>query len=464
LANTGGCNWDGREDMAYIPAILDGINWWTLTPFASGDTSVLSNRGTLASNTWVSGGLTADGQTLIAYSSRGGTNFTVNTLAAFGAGTHEWQTINTATGAQISSGTGVTNASGQNRSCGAAADCVFIATNVPPVSSRGPSGQWPPGFHAYANTAPGVVVAANTSAVQSAMTSGTCTDANGCTIEFTGTSISGTTFSSRGGSGPIVVRPPIGQRAEKTLGNVVIRVDGLLFAGFQATGEIKVQITNNNILGLGSGGAWLDSGAGTNLRPFVECYGDGSKGIFYEIVARHYGSSEDRGGTRGNGGGTCSFTLVGSYLAGDNGPLAGHPDTLQDYQNGSTCPEFIIRDSILWSSTDKVLQTEYEPGSTVMEVDNCILIGPAESDSRWFFPGELPTFNPANVTVNAIATITNSTLIGGQFNGSYVSVGDSELWNIGGSYTNLGGNDTSPPTPATPPLPTDAYLDTIWSP
>ena len=352
--------------------------------------------------------------------------------------------------------------------CGSGQACasgVCVDNSPPPPAptppadphGRGPTGQWPAGFPAYAGTAE-IVTNGTSAGLTAAISNAACSD--GCVIEHAG-AVSGTFSSRASGSGGIVVRPPIGQRGNYTLGGATIRVDGLLFAGYAGgTGQLLVQ--GNGLNGKGSGFAWMDMGSTNGGRLVVYCNAsnENSYGFFYEILVRHYGSQEDRGGVRGSGGGDCKYEMVGSHIAGDNGPLTGHPDTLQDYNPSPGTSTTTIRDSILWSSTDKVIQGEW-PGGNPFIIDNSMLIGPSDSRSLW--TEESLNLNSANVCVNAIATITNSTTLG-KFNGPYVGIGDSVIYGTSSGFINLGGNTTTGTRPTPPPYPTDAQLDAIWSP
>jgi hypothetical protein len=350
-------------------------------------------------------------------------------------------------------------ASGQT--CASGGVCVNVSTPPPPppgdARGRGPTGQWPAGFPAYTGAAE-IITNGTSAGLSAAISNAACSD--GCVIEHAGAP-SGTFSARASGTGGIVVRPPIGQRGDYTLGSTTIRVDGLLFAGYAGgTGQLLVQ--GNGLSGKGSGFAWLDMGSTDGGRLVVYCNAssENSYGFFYEIVIRHYGSQSDRGGVRGYNGGDCKFEMVGSQITGDNGPITGHPDTIQDYNPSPGTSTIGIRDSILGSSTDKVIQGEW-PGGNPFTIDNSMLIGPNDSEALW--TGESLSFNDANVCVNAIATITNSTTLG-KFNGPYVSIGASEIWGTSSGYTDLGGNTRPSTKPQPPAYPTATQLDAIWSP
>ena len=82
---------------------------------------------------------------------------------------------------------------------------------------RGPTGQWPPGFPAYAS-APDIVTNGTSAGLDAALNDPTCAD--GCLIEHPGNITTlGSAMNSRvgGSNDEIVIRPPIGQRSDYTV-------------------------------------------------------------------------------------------------------------------------------------------------------------------------------------------------------------------------------------------------------
>ena len=99
----------------------------------------------------------------------------------------------------------------------------------PNPAARGPIGQWPDGFPAYA-TAANIVTDGTNGGLGATLHSGTCT--NGCVVEHPG-DISAHTITRSGTSGEILVRPPIGQRANYNLiAEVDIKANDIVVAGF----------------------------------------------------------------------------------------------------------------------------------------------------------------------------------------------------------------------------------------
>jgi hypothetical protein len=269
------------------------------------------------------------------------------------------------------------------------------------------------------------------------------------------------TFSSRAsGSGGIVVRPPIGERGDYTLGSTTIRVDALLFAGYAGgTGQLLVEDNGSN--GKGSGFAWTDfSNPGGRLVVYCN-RGARSKGLFYELVYRQYMSipSDDRGGTRGEAG-ICNMEVVGSVIAGDPSPApSAHADSFQNYNPGGET-NISIRDSVVWSSWDKCFQNE--TGDDPIMIDNVFMMDPSNSQALWAGPpigGSLGGY----FHTTADAVITNSTVLGSAHS-DRTAIGDSELHRANSNHTDLGGNTTLASRPTPPATPTPAQLDSIWAP
>jgi len=322
-------------------------------------------------------------------------------------------------------------------------------------TGRGPTGQWPAGFPAY-STAAELVTDGSSSGLKSAINNGACSD--GCVIQHAG-AVSGT-FSSRAGRGAIVVRPPIGQRADYTIDNTTIEVDGLVFAGY-AGGSGDMHVQNNGFGGTGSGYAWIDNDSnGGDLRVLCNNNSNDSYGFFYEVVTRRYAVTQDRSAINGYQGGDCRMDMVGVMLAGDPDPPPSHSDTLQFY-NPPPGSEFVrIRDSVLWSSYDKVIQGADENDNDIL-IDNVFIAGPSHTNQFWPGPPIGSSLGGYN-TVAMPGTIINSTFLG-SCNPGYTHVQNSELYQSSGCI-NGGGNTTLSKAPPIPTYPTPAQLDVIWSP
>jgi len=318
-------------------------------------------------------------------------------------------------------------------------------------TGRGPTGQWPPGFPAY-STAADLVTDGSIRGLTSALDDAACS--SGCVIEHPG-NVS-LTVSSRAGTGEIVVRPPIGQRAEYSLiGDVEIRASNLLFAGFsQASGAMKVTQGSN------SGFAWIESD-GTDA--YLAVFGNGgdiADGFFYEILYRQYADpgAEDRGGVRASNNGSGTMLVVGSVLTGTVDPPPAHADTLQVYFDSGASGFITIRDSVIWPSWDKALQGHTGKN---FELDNVYIVSPTNATALWPGPGSIDFGQPFHTT--AAADYRNSTIIGAGHPGEPIRVWDSELYEFP-TAIDMGGNTVLTKRPPPPRVPTHEELDAIWSP
>ena len=151
--------------------------------------------------------------------------------------------------------------------------------------------------------------------------------------------------------------------------------------------------------------------------------------------------------------------VVGSMLAGDSEAPPAHADTLQVYNLGG--PSTLdMRDSVLWSSWDKIIQGA-NLGNETITCDNCFLPSPQYSESYWPGPAIGGPLDGYYLWYGE-ATITNSTVMG-SVHSSVTKIGNSELFDTG-NYGNLGGNTTLSEPPPIPQFPTPTQLDAIWSP
>ncbi|MGB5696723.1 MAG: hypothetical protein WBM46_13780 [Polyangiales bacterium] len=315
---------------------------------------------------------------------------------------------------------------------------------------RGPTGQWPPGFPAY-GTAADVVTNGSNSGLTAALNSSQCS--SGCVIEHPGNI--GSITLTRAGSGEIVVRPPIGQRAQYGLnGDIQIRASNLVVAGFSQSGGIKVTQGSN------SGFAWIES-AGTNA--YLAVFGNGgdhADGFFYEVLYRQYSNpgTDDRGGVRAGNNGSAHMLVVGSVLTGTVDPPPAHSDTLQVYFDSGATGSITIRDSVIWPSWDKALQGHTGKN---FELDNVYIVSPTNATALWPGPGSIDFGQPFHTT--AAADYRNSTIIGAGHPREPIRVWDSELYEFP-TAIDMGGNTVLTKRPPPPRVPTHEELDAIWSP
>ena len=319
-----------------------------------------------------------------------------------------------------------------------------------PTWSRGPTGRWPEGFPAY-RTVADIVTDGTTNALRSALDERAC--AHGCVIEHPG-DISALTIT-RMGTGQILVRPPIGRRADYSITSKIdIRGDNVLIAGFDNDGYMLVSSGSN------SGFAWIEvDGPGGGLA--VHGNVDVASGFFYEIVYRQYAApgTGDRGGVRASGNGRATMLIVGSILTGTiDPPPTYHADTLQIYYDAGSSGAISIRDSVVWPAYDKALQAG---SKKELFLDNVFLVAPSEANIIWPGPGSLNLGGYYHTTGSA--NMVKCTVLGRNHPDFDVTVSNSKLWDPG-KYSDAGGNTILRARPSPPAPPTSAQLDAIWSP
>jgi hypothetical protein len=265
----------------------------------------------------------------------------------------------------------------------------------------------------------------------------------------------GTATLTRTGSGEILIRPPIGQRARYGLnGDIQIRASNLVVAGFSQNGAIKVTQGKN------SGFAWIESDGTSAYLAVFGNGGDIADGFFYEILYRRYADpgAEDRGGVRANDKGSGTMLVVGSILTGTVDPPPAHSDTLQVYFDSGATGSITIRDSVIWPSWDKALQGHTGKN---FELDNVYIVSPTNATALWPGPGRIDFGQPFHTT--AAADYRSSTIIGAGHPGEPIRVWDSELYEFP-TAIDMGGNTVLTKRPSPPPVPTHEELDAIWSP
>ncbi|MDH3728384.1 MAG: hypothetical protein OER77_12715 [Myxococcales bacterium] len=304
-------------------------------------------------------------------------------------------------------------------------------------------------------------------------------------IEHAG-AISGLIDARAGTTGRILIRPPIGQRANFGV-NTTLSIDNALIAGYGG-GEVSLTVDGSYQADAdNSGFAWIESDASDGAGYFgVGCNGGGqADAFFYEIVFKRYADisfDSDRGGIRGGwpvgSGGTCDMELVGSWIAGVTCPDGGdhpqgidcHSDTFQEY-----CPEcdcdILLKDSIMWGSEDKVVQgSSYPDCGFPFIMENVTFISPQYALPIWtgpsfFWWGSGP--QPFHTT--AWTHFSDSTLIGSCYPNPGeldIRANDSELYEAEDCLQDpaSSGNTILRSLPPVPSAPTHTELDAIWSP
>ncbi len=337
----------------------------------------------------------------------------------------------------------------------------FGASGLDP-DGRGPTGQWPDGFPAY-DTVADIVTDGSIASLQSALNS---LGSSGGVIEHPG-NIPAVNLDRP--TGPeIVVRPPIGQRANYTT-SANPRSSNLLLAGWMAS-RMLISRDINNSGGFrtirNSGWAWCE--AEKNAVMLVSgTYAD-IEGLYYEVVYREYADPGlgDRGGTRGNGNSSSAGRgiqyIVGSIITGTVDQPPAHADTLQTYYDSYSFGNIYARDSVLWPSWDKMYQGH---GSALPEFDNVYVVSPTLSRQAWNGPSDISFFSqPYHTTGNA--KYTNSTIVGNSHPGATLQVSNSEFYNTtrDGRINDQGGNTNLTELPVPSSAPSHEQLDIIWSP
>jgi hypothetical protein len=260
---------------------------------------------------------------------------------------------------------------------------------------------------------------------------------------------------TRVGTGEIVVRPPIGQRANFSLSGVFIGSSNLVFAGYAHSGS-SLAVAE----GVNSGFAWMESDAGGLIWSLGE-NGDITEAFFYEIVYRQFAPTGqgDRGGIRASYSGRSDMLVVGSIITGTTDAPPAHADTFQVYWNGAS-GSVTVRDSIIWPSWDKANQGM--SSTNVFHYDNVYLSSPSHANTLWPGPGTLNFSQPYHTT--GVSDFHNSTIIGGNHPSFFINIWDSELYDAGSAWNDMGGNTVLDERPAPPLVPTHEELDAIWSP
>ncbi len=341
----------------------------------------------------------------------------------------------------------------------------FGAESEPNTSGRGPTGQWPAGFPDY-DTPADITTSGSLASLQNALNS---LGSSGGVIEHPG-DIPEAKLDRP--SGPeIVVRPPLGKRAEYTSAGYPI-ASNVLLAGWQATNLTIIGEPGDTVRN--SGWAWCEGTkyAGLNV------YGNGSdvEALYYEIVYREFadGAFSDRAGTRSTNNGRAVMTVVGSVITGSLTPKTKpddpnwdmHADTLQTYFNSGGFGKISIRDSVIWPSYDKMYQGL---NSSPLELDNVYTIAPSYAPQVYNGSDDISAFNNNDVyglVTTGASIVRNSTFIGANNASAQLQIGNSEYYDLFSyhNYKDLGGNTKLNSIPPPPPTPSSTQLDTIWSP
>ncbi len=315
-------------------------------------------------------------------------------------------------------------------------------------ASMGPSGRWPSGFPTYATQA-SIVTNGTIAGLQAAINQ---LSSSGGVIQHAG-NVANATITRSSGTAPIVVRPPLGQRADFTISGTRLHGSGILLAGWRLSGSFRVHNAIN------SGVAWIEADSSLWFETAANSAGNTAHGLMYELVAREYKSRSDRSRLWSNGSGSvATMDVVGSWLTGSTAAPPTHADTIQVLLQSGGTGMVNIKDSVIWPSWDKALQ-----GSgigTVFTISNSWIAEPSAGEDIW--PGGGLVLD-GHHAITAVANMTNSILLGSVHSGFAVTVSGSTLYNVSG-IINGGGNTTVAQIPLPPPAPTHTQLDSIWHP
>lgn len=232
------------------------------------------------------------------------------------------------------------------------------AVNEPaPSGGRGPDGtHWPANTPAYETPHTHTATWATLSSVL-----GTC-DA-GDVVQITGTQDTlnrQITGGSTGWATNVLVRPPLGQRASAIIGTTTyLATQHVTFAGLRVNSLLRMQDADRSFVAF--------TEVATNGTVYMDC--SRNSGL-YELITDGYGTAQsDRMLSRAfSVGGTPTDSenceIVGVYIHGRwldadsvGDPNKPHMDTLQTLaQNGAHIYGLTIRDSVLLTSADKVMQ------------------------------------------------------------------------------------------------------------
>jgi hypothetical protein len=272
-------------------------------------------------------------------------------------------------------------------------------------------------------------------------------DSTGGVIEHAGDLAEATL--TRPGTAPIVVRPPLGQRADFEVRRTRIEGSGLLLAGWTLAGSIRVTNSTN------SGVAWSEADSSLWFATEATTTKARAQGLMYEVVARTYKNDSDRVRVRATGSGaTATLDVVGSWLTGSSAAPPAHADTIQVLNQSGGSTHVTIADSVIWPSWDKALQGDGT--GQVFTINRSWIAEPSVANQ--FFPGLDLSGHHA---ITAVAEVRDSTLLGSVHNEYPVRVSGSLLYSATG-IVNGGGNTTTAELPAPPPARTHAELDRIW--
>ncbi|WP_438479229.1 hypothetical protein [Oleiharenicola lentus] len=248
------------------------------------------------------------------------------------------------------------------------------------------------------------------------------------------------------------------------IGARIHNVHGVCFAGFIAR-ALRPSACVNSAIAWTKITVWLGASASTNMNS--------SNMEFVEVVLPNLDlTGDDNAQVATSTNGTVdNFQFIGCYFAPDyraNG--SQHSDTLQ-FQGSSAYSNAVFRDTAMFSSSNCAIQTGSLAG---LIMEHCYIAALAPALSRYPYPVGYTPPNPDDVgkPFNGGGTdfrIRDSILIGRMT--GYTSATIAEVTNTratqgttvaSGAWTIDSSLLTSTPEDFGVPLPTDAYLNSIW--
>lgn len=340
----------------------------------------------------------------------------------------------------------------------------------PSPGSRGPSGQWPTFTPAYSTPAT-VTTNGSTGDLQAKLNAAT----SGTVIQHAGDIANVTlTGGSTSWAQNVLIRPPIGQRANFTLGSTAnLQASHVTIAGYRLGGNVRVRNADR------AGIAWLEVRPGSSL--FVDATSRDSAGLFvYEMAyigTESYVSTGDFFQFRPVGNDLISPVFLGLYLAGptstgrDSLPASSKPhnDTIQTFASGGgKVRGALLRDSVIFGAGDKAFQGDISNENFVIE--NCTLYEPSQGQAWLPFPSGSDGAYGFHVLTGGMSVgghIKDCDVVG-SIGSAVATITDSVGWqgDLDAAATTSSGNTTASGNLAPPVLPsqmTHAYLDTVWS-
>lgn len=320
---------------------------------------------------------------------------------------------------------------------------------VPSASSgvKGPSGQWPEGFPAYATPAT-ITTNGSMADLQSKLASAP----NNSVIEHAGNITATNNLTSSGNT--IVVRPPIGQRDNYQLGAVDVKSSNLLIAGFRQTSKCFFYNVQN------SGLAWWEMDGPASIRVMGYTANINNSMLLYEGVARVPNpNSGDRIVLHAQAANVYTEAdIVGCWMYGTHDPNPGdHADTLQCVFLSGGSGFIRMRDSVFWPSDDKLIQgvgTNY-----VADMQNVWICGPPQA--RTLDPNLIVTLYHIG---NAVSTIGTGSYVQGTWHPDFKATIEDSFVSSNLAFIDGGGNTVLSSLVPPPSVPSAAALDSIWSP